>query len=98
MKCRRCCRDYDPIEAKPHVDSIKSKYRADNPGAYMPDLDGLCPLCATIVILGYDRDDYTLAEAEAEQEERPICCRACGGDYPDCRDRCPLAYLFSRRI
>lgn len=91
MKCRRCYRDYDPSEAKHHIDNLKSKYRADNPEAYMPELDGLCPLCATIVILGYDRDDYTPEEYAAGQEDRPVCCRACGGDYPDCRDRCPLA-------
>ena len=55
---------------------------------YMGDGDWRCPACSKVVAFGEpDEDegnDYYGADGV------PVGCRACGGDYPNCKDACPL--------
>ena len=39
-----------------------------------------------------DMGDYVMIDLESDdyEEDIPEGCRACGGDYPHCKDSCPL--------
>lgn len=53
---------------------------------------GYCPSCRLFGfvedgVLIEQEDEYDFGE---DYDEIPECCAACGGDYPNCTDGCPM--------
>lgn len=48
-----------------------------------------CPECGTVMKKIGD-DEYYCPNCGAEEDDKPECCEACGGNYPNCVDSCPI--------
>lgn len=44
----------------------------------------------TYVEVYQDKDGYIIKESIDDDDDIPDGCAACGGDYPNCKDGCPL--------
>lgn len=56
---------------------------------YIGNGDWKCPTCGRIISFGEpdeDEDDNNYYEVGGV----PVGCLACGGDYPNCKDACPM--------
>lgn len=85
-------------------DDLGCDWFCDNCGAYMNEQDGFttedgaweCEECGyendvseDNIVDDDDCDDGTNPSYD-DDDEIPEGCEACGGDYPNCKDSCPL--------
>ena len=55
--------------------------------------DWVCADCGLAIWMEYDENDVEWEDDEEEDVElndKPDCCIACGGPYPNCTTSCPL--------
>ena len=78
MKCRDCGRKFT-------FDEAAEEFNDYFDGKYDYSLHGWEGFCGSCAISGQEYE-----EENEDEDDIPVGCNACGGDYPNCKDSCPM--------